>query len=1020
MINSFKALQCVCFTLNGKPHLVENPDPDMLLVDFIRYIKGLTGTKKSCGEGGCGACTVLIESASTGGVAVPVNACLRPLCSVHGQKVITIEGVQDNARVAASLASHNGSQCGFCSPGMVMSMQGLLAQTKADQGGLQAGGGAGPSPQQVERQFEGNLCRCTGYRAILDAMQTFAVDSKNCPDVEDLVSQMSTEELLQPRAATNRPLAAGCGAMASAKNDADAQAPVVVCMGYRGRKQWVVATSAVEAWSCLSGPKRARLVAGNTAHQGVAKYYNGEAWGVAATSERDAEAEVLVDVQHVPEMTAISFSSKDQCLSVGGAASLSAMQQALQLHSRESPSFQPMADHLEKVANHQVRSVGTVAGNLMLARRYPGFVSALATLLAAADATLHVVQAQGELPPSNELVEMGVQQFLENSSSCPMLMVKVSIPAMPQNGRFLSWKVARRSQNAHAIVNAAFALTLHGNVVTSARVVYGGIRGRAALAPNTQAALTGRDVTQQETLDVAMAALRAELVVDPSMPGEARYRESMLASFLYKTMLALQPPKSLCASLVSAIQPPLHSRQVSKGALSLKGAEDPGEFPISEPVGKLSALAQCEGQARYTDDIPLEPSQLHGAFVLAPKAGGVLKGVDASFATSCRGVVMFIDAHTMVQSNLANQVSSDEALFLAVGEVSQHEGQRVGLVLAESQAEADLAARHVKVEMGDCNRPLILTLDDAIAARSFYSDEPGKLEVGDAESALASADVVVNGSVQCGHQYHFYMETQTADAKLVDGRGGAGVNLEITSATQNPKMMQQLISKTLNKPMATVEVKMERAGGGYGGKANRSWSVGVAAAVGAHVSRRAVRIVLDLNTNMRMLGSRRPHRMDYKVGASKDGKILAVTGTVYMLQGAHADLDSGATPLDVAVGIDNAYMIPHWRLEGFTCKSDTPGNTFCRGPSFTPGVFLIESALDHVAQALGLSPDVVRQRNLYSVDDVTPLGQQLHFCHAKECWDRVQVMLERVRKNDMYRFCLRCVLVRATGYTTHD
>lgn len=65
---------------------------------------------------------------------------------------------------------------------------------------------------------------------------------------------------------------------------------------------------------------------------------------------------------------------------------------------------------------------------------------------------------------------------------------------------------------------------------------------------------------------------------------------------------------------------------------------------------------QCEGQARYTDDIPLEPSQLHGAFVLAPKAGGVLKGVDASFATSCRGVVMFIDAHTMVQSNLANQV----------------------------------------------------------------------------------------------------------------------------------------------------------------------------------------------------------------------------------------------------------------------------------------------------------------------------------------------------------------------------
>ena len=142
---------------------------------------------------------------------------------------------------------------------------------------------------------------------------------------------------------------------------------------------------------------------------------------------------------------------------------------------------------------------------------------------------------------------------------------------------------------------------------------------------------------------------------------------------------------------------------------------------------------------------------------------------------------------------------------------------------------------------------------------------------------------------------------------------------------------------------------MERAGGGYGGKGSRAWPVAVAAAVGAQRTGCPVRIVLDLNTNMRMLGSRRPHRLDYRVAVDRDGTLRAVMGTVYMLQGAHADLGS-LEPLDCKVGIDNCYRVPSWDLKGFVCKSHTPGNTFCRAPSFTPGVFLMESVIDHVAQ----------------------------------------------------------------------
>ena len=158
----------IVFYVNGSRVALRDPDPALLLIDHLRA-SGLTGTKLSCGEGGCGACTVMIASWDSVGARVvrrSVNACLRPVASIDGMAVTTVEGIGNTRAglnpVQRRLAAGNGSQCGYCSPGFVMTAYAHLREHER------------PSEQSIEDLFAGNLCRCTGYRPILDAMRSFA------------------------------------------------------------------------------------------------------------------------------------------------------------------------------------------------------------------------------------------------------------------------------------------------------------------------------------------------------------------------------------------------------------------------------------------------------------------------------------------------------------------------------------------------------------------------------------------------------------------------------------------------------------------------------------------------------------------------------------------------------------------------------------------------------------------------------------------------------------------------------
>ncbi len=148
------------FSVNGAP-VQTWAAPDQRLVDLLRDTLGLTGTKEGCGEGECGACTVLVDG-------LAVNACLYPCLEVAGKEVTTVEGLATGAGqlsvIQRAFVDQGGVQCGYCTPGMVLSAKALLDENPS------------PDERQIREALVGNLCRCTGYTQIVAAVRAAAAD----------------------------------------------------------------------------------------------------------------------------------------------------------------------------------------------------------------------------------------------------------------------------------------------------------------------------------------------------------------------------------------------------------------------------------------------------------------------------------------------------------------------------------------------------------------------------------------------------------------------------------------------------------------------------------------------------------------------------------------------------------------------------------------------------------------------------------------------------------------------------
>nr|XP_046237719.1 xanthine dehydrogenase/oxidase isoform X2 [Scatophagus argus] len=969
------------FFVNGKKIVERNADPEMTLLTYLRRKLGLTGTKLGCAEGGCGACTVMLSRYQTHTQQLlhyAINACLAPVCSLHLVAVTTVEGIGSVARklhpVQERIARAHGSQCGFCTPGIVMSMYALLRNNPA------------PKMADVEEAFHGNLCRCTGYRPILDGFRTLTVEGGCCGgrgrdngccmtnrsaaeksseddageasglfDTADFAPFDPTQEVIFPPEL-----------MSLSKGQRSAS------LRFRGeRAAWLQPGSLDEFLRLKWEHPDARVVVGNTEVGIEVKFKN-------------MLYPIILAPAFIPELTSVTHT--EDGVAFGAACSLSHMgavlKQAVQaLPPHQTEVFLAVLEQLRWFAGLQIRNVAAIGGNIMTASP----ISDLNPVFMAAGCKLTLMDKDG-----SRVVQMDDRFFTgyRKTTVRPQeVLLSIEIPYSKKNQFVSAYKQSPRREDDISTVTAAMSVTFTPgtDVVEDLRLSYGGMAATTVLAKQTAKRLQGRR-WGEELLQEACSSLAEEMTLDPSAPGGmVTYRRTLTLSLFYKFYLTVlqklraqgvnvQEVGSDCLSAAEVYHPETPSSvQLYQEVPEGQSVDD----AVGRPMMHLSALKQATGEAVYCDDVPLYENELYLALVTSSKAHANILSVDTSAAEHMPGVVCFVFAEDVPGSNATGPVVYDETVF-AHRQVTCV-GHIIGAVVADTQLHAQRAAKAVKIQYEELQP--IVTIQEAIAAQSFY--QPIRtIQKGDLEAGFKQADHILEGEMHIGGQEHFYLETNVT---LAVPRGEDG-EMELFVSTQSASKTQSLVAKALGIPANRVVVRVKRMGGGFGGKESRTTILTTVVAVAANKLKRPVRCMLDRDEDMLVTGGRHPFYGKYKVGFLNSGKVVALDVSYYSNTGNSMDLSLSV--LERALfHMENSYSVANIRGRGFLCRTNLTSNTAFRGFGGPQGMMIAESWITDVAQSLGRPAEEVRRLNLYVEGDLTPYNQILDKFTLDRCWD---------------------------------
>jgi xanthine dehydrogenase large subunit len=384
---------------------------------------------------------------------------------------------------------------------------------------------------------------------------------------------------------------------------------------------------------------------------------------------------------------------------------------------------------------------------------------------------------------------------------------------------------------------------------------------------------------------------------------------------------------------------------------------------VGEQLAHESAALHVTGHALYTDDLlPRTPGLLHAHPVQAPHAHARVTALRAEPAHDVPGVVRVLTADDVPGVNDAG-VKHDEPLFPT--EV-MYVGHAVCWVLADSLEAARLGAAAVEVDYEPL--PSVVGLREAITAHSFQGGQP-TVTRGDVEAGIESAARVFSGETEMAGQEHFYLETHCSLAQ-VDEAG----QVFVQSSTQHPTETQEIVAHVLGRPSHAVTVQCLRMGGGFGGKEMQPHGYAAIAALGATLTGRPVRIRLTRTQDMTMTGKRHGFHAEWRVGFDAEGRLQALDATLTSDGGWSLDLSEPVLARALC-HVDNAYWIPHVRVNGRIARTNKTSQTAFRGFGGPQGMLVIEDILGRCAPLLGIDPAELRRRNFYADGQETPYGQ---------------------------------------------
>ncbi|SNX84972.1 probable xanthine dehydrogenase [Melanopsichium pennsylvanicum] len=1025
-------------------------DLDLTLLEFIRN-KGFTGTKLGCGEGGCGACTVVVgkhDSRSSASSSAPyryksVNACLLPLVAVHGCHVLTVEGIGSSSNphpIQERIGKLFGSQCGFCTPGIVMS---LYATVRNGYGHL--------TEQDIEHSLDGCLCRCTGYRPILDAAKSFATvksierntngrSSSNSDESDEAEPTTPPEADLITRTpcakgddccmvngkfngcAPNTATTIGISTTAHAiqkvldpnqfkpydatselifppylaKDTFDSQDLVFIeqhpeaddldeseaesaTKQLSARQVWLRPGSLQSLLQCmrLYGLDAGKIRSGNT-ETGIEVKFKHLKYSVS----------IFVS-DHIKELA--FYKSDQQGVTVGANLSLTDLVRSLKAERPISLYAQQVKrailDNLAYFASNQVRNVATLAGNIATASP----ISDLNPVWVAAGAELSYI-----VPTSEEEKKVNMREFFlgyrKTALPAGAVITKLFVPWGEKAGSVIqAFKQSKRKDDDIAIVNACLRLSVKEDKIVNATLAFGGMGPTTMQSLKVQEFLEGKQFSQSETLSEALQVLAKEdFPLSYGVPGGMPiFRKTLALGFLTR-FWGLSAPRLGLPKLATATEALSDLEELATSTVErpvTSGQQDLENVTIKQSVGDsiphLSAMKQVTGEAVYIDDLPSVANELHAGFVLSQRAHAVLKKVDATAALKMPGVVDFITYKDIPEggSNVWGPPAMDE-MFFAEDKVYTV-GQIIGVIVADTKRNAQAAAH--KVEIGYEDLPHILTIDEAIEKESFFKPRPVIHRGDSGDEGWEQYDHVLEGETRMGGQEHFYLETNAC--LVIPGKEDS--EIEVISSTQNPSETQVFCASILGIPNNRVVTRVKRLGGGFGGKESRTIAFAAPLTLAAKKLGRPVRVMLDRDEDMLTTGQRHPFMCKWKLAFSSSGQLERLHAKVYNNGGWSQDL-SQAVLERAMFHIDNCYQIPHVHVEGYICKTNTMSNTAFRGFGGPQGMFFTEDFVTKAAAVLGMPPEVMREMNLYKENEETHFRQKLVDWNVPTLWEQLK------------------------------
>ena len=483
MTNALPDAQVTRFVLDGELIAVAELPPTTTVLEYLRIHAGRTGTKEGCAEGDCGACAVVLGELCADERHIEyrvINSCIRFLPTIDGKELVTVESLQaaDGALhpVQRALVDGHGSQCGFCTPGFVMSLFALYLQRTA------------PTREEVLVALSGNLCRCTGYRPIIDAGERMGRYPE--PAHWSRTDAQSARRVERLRA------------LRRTRSGAALRLP-----GFQAPR------SLDELALALAAAPDALLLAGGTDV------------GLWVTKQLRALPPVIY-LGEVAELRQIRTSSAG--LWIGAAVSLSAAWSAL------LEQYPALAEQARRFASPPVCNSGTLCGNIGNGSPIGDSMPALIAL--GAELELRHGARQRRIPL--ERLYLGYQR---KDLAPGEFIVGVLIPPPRPTRLFASYKLAKRIDQDISAVCGAFAVEVSDGRIVSARLAYGGMAAVPARAPAAELALTGQSWAET-TIASATAALAADFTPLTDLRGSREYRLRAARSMLRRFYLQHADP----------------------------------------------------------------------------------------------------------------------------------------------------------------------------------------------------------------------------------------------------------------------------------------------------------------------------------------------------------------------------------------------------------------------------------------------------------------------------------------------